>query len=61
MTRRTLTVNRTPSPSRRSRFSPPTCESRRPETGQRCILDTGHDGRPHFADGAQWDDEEAAA
>jgi hypothetical protein len=60
MTRRTLTVNQSRTPSRRRSDSRPTCVSVRPETSQRCVLDPGH-RNDHFADGVSWTNEEAAA
>jgi hypothetical protein len=60
MTRRTLTVNQSRTPSKRRSDPRPTCVSVRPGTAQRCVLDPDHRNR-HFADGREWDDEEAAA
>jgi hypothetical protein len=57
--RRALTVNQTRTPSRRRSDQRPTCESVRPGTSQRCVLDPDHRNR-HFAAGCEWDDEEAA-
>lgn len=55
MTRRTVQINRPASLSRRRSLPRPTCESVRPETGQRCVLDPEH-GPKHFADGVEWED-----
>ncbi len=60
MTRRTLQINRPPSPSRRRSDPRPTCESVHSRTSHRCVLDPGH-RTDHFAEGTSWTDMEAAA
>jgi hypothetical protein len=56
--RRTLTVNQ--QPRRRPSLSRPTCGATDPKAShRRCVLDAGH-RNDHFADGLNWDAEEAA-
>lgn len=57
MNRRTLTINRSPSPRHPVR---PRCPSTDPARAHaRCILDPGH-RNAHTADGVDWADEDAA-